>query len=134
MMRADHYMTPTEFARLLRKNLTPEERIMWGLLRDRRMMGYKFLRQHPMKVWETNGRYHFYYADYYCSAKKLVVEIDGLVHTMQEDYDKARDQAMLELKLTVLRVTNDEVNNDLVNVLKKISNHLNSSPNPFSMK
>ena len=132
-MRADHYMTPTEFARLLRKNLTPEERIMWDLLRDRRLLGYKFLRQHPIKIWETNDGYHFYYADFYCSAKKLVVEIDGLIHTMQEDYDKARDQIMLELKLTVLRVTNEEVNNELVSVLKKISEHLNSSPNTFSI-
>ena len=126
-------MTPTEFARLLRKNLTPEERIMWDLLRDRRLLGYKFLRQHPIKIWETNGDYHFYYADFYCSAKKLVVEIDGLIHIMQEDYDKARDQIMLELKLTVLRVTNEEVNNELVSVLKKISEHLNSSPNTFSI-
>lgn len=124
LMRADTYMTPKEFARLLRKNLTPEEVIMWGLLRNRRMMGYKFLRQHPIKVWETNGRYHFYYADFYCADKKLVVEIDGLVHTMQEDYDRARDQVMLELKLNVLRITNGEVNDDLIGVLKKIKSQL----------
>ena len=133
VMRADQYMTPKEFARLQRKNLTPEETILWDLLRDRRMMGYKFLRQHPIKVWETNGHYHFYYADYYCSAKKLVVEIDGLIHTLQEAYDLARDHIMLELKLTVVRVTNEEVNKDLVGVLKKISGYLNSSPGPFSM-
>ena len=96
-------------------------------------MGYKFLRQHPIKVWETNGRYHFYYADFYCASEKLIVEIDGLVHCMQEDYDKARDQIMLELKLKVLRVTNEEVNKDLVGVLKKINEILNSSPGPFSM-
>ena len=123
-MRVDQYMTPTAFARLLRQNLTLEERIMWDLLRNRKMMGYKFLRQHPIKVWETNGRYHFYYADFYCSEKKLVVEIDGLIHTQQEDYDKARDQIMLELKLTVLRITNEEVNKNLVSVLKKINEKL----------
>jgi very-short-patch-repair endonuclease len=132
-MQTDRYLTPTEFARLLRKNLTPEEAIMWGLLRNRRMMGHKFLRQHPIKIWETSGRYHFYFADFYCADKKLVVEIDGLVHTMQEDYDKSRDQVMLELRLTVLRITNEEVNNDLIGVLQKISEHLNSSPSPFSM-
>jgi len=126
-------MTPTEFARLLRKNLTREEAVMWDLLRNRRMMGFKFLRQHPIKVGETNGSYHFYYADFYCSEKKLVVEIDGLIHTMQEDYDTARDQIMLELRLTVLRVTNEEVNKGVVGVLKKIKENLNSSPGPFSM-
>ena len=127
-------MTPKEFARLLRKNLTPEETIMWDLLRNRSLTGYKFLRQHPIKVWETNGRYHFYYADFYCAEMKLVVEIDGLIHTLQEDYDKARDQVMLELRLTVLRVTNEEVNNNLIGVLKRIQETLNSSPGPFSME
>ena len=132
-MRTETFLTPKDFARLLRKNLTPEERIMWNLLRNRKMMGFKFLRQHPIKVWETNGRYHFYFTDFYCSEKKLVVEIDGLFHTMQEEYDRARDQIMLELKLTVLRVTNEEVNEGIVSVLKKISEHLNSSPSLFSM-
>jgi very-short-patch-repair endonuclease len=130
-MRTDYYMTSKEFARLLRKNLTPEERIMWDLLRNRRMMGYKFLRQHPIKVWETNGRYHFYYADFYCSEKKLVVEIDGLIHSMQEDYDQARDHVMLELRLTVVRITNEEVNKDSMQVLKKISKYLNSPDSLF---
>ena len=73
MMRPDYYMTPTEFARLLRKNLTREEAVMWDLLRKRRMMGFKFLRQHPIKVVGTNGNYHFYYADFYCSEKKDVM-------------------------------------------------------------
>lgn len=126
-------MTPKEFARFQRKNLTPEETIMWNLLRNRKMMGYKFLRQHPIKVWETNGRYHFFYTDFYCSEKKLVLEIDGSIHSTQEDYDKSRDYIMLELKYEVLRITNEEVNKELVSVLKKISQYLNSSPNPFSM-
>jgi len=128
MVRPDQFMTPKEFARLLRKNLTTEETIMWDLLRNRNLTGYKFLRQHPIKVWETTGRYHFYYADFYCAEKKLVVEIDGLIHTLQEDYDKARDQVMLELRLTVLRVSNEEVNNNLIGVLKRIQETLNSSP------
>ena len=132
-MRADNYMSAKEFARFLRKNLTPEETIMWDLLRNRHLMGYKFLRQHPIKVWQTNGRYRFYYADFYCAGKRLVVEIDGVIHTIQEDYDTARDIIMMELQITVLRVTNEEVNNDLVGVLRKIKEQLNSSPGPFSM-
>ena len=98
---------------------------MWDLLRNRKLLGHKFLRQHPFQVWETNFRYHYYYADFYCAEKKLVIEIDGLIHTQQEDYDKSRDQIMFELKLTVIRVTNEEVNNNLPNVPKKITDHLN---------
>jgi very-short-patch-repair endonuclease len=131
-MQADKFYTPIEFARLLRKNLTGEEKTMWKFLRNRKLDGFKFLRQHPIKVWETDGRSHFYYADFYCSEKKLVVEIDGLIHAMQEDYDQARDHIMLELKLKVLRITNEEVSSDLKKVLQKIREHLYSSPNPFS--
>jgi very-short-patch-repair endonuclease len=123
-MQADKFYTPTEFARLLRKNLTREERTMWKFLRNRKLDGFKFLRQHPIKVWETDGHRHFYYADFYCSEKKLVVEIDGLIHATQEDYDQARDHIMLELKLKILRITNEEVNSDLKGVLQKIRNLL----------
>ncbi|HEY1019364.1 MAG TPA: DUF559 domain-containing protein [Sediminibacterium sp.] len=132
-MRPDQFMTPTAFARRLRQNLTPEERIMWNLLRNRKLMGYKFLRQHPIKVWETDGHYHFYYADFYCSEKRLVIEIDGLIHCLQEDYDRARDVIMIELNLQVLRVSNEEVNGNVDGVLQKITYYLNSSPSPFSM-
>ncbi len=123
-MKTDKYLSPKDFARLLRKNQTPEETVMWKLLRNRQLLGYKFLRQHPIQIWETNLRYHFYFADFYCAERKLVIEIDGLIHTLQEDYDKARDQVMLELRLTVLRVTNKEVVHDLDGVLERIRSYL----------
>ncbi len=129
-MHPHKHLSPKEFARLLRKNQTPEESIMWNLLRNRKMLGYKFLRQHPIQVWETNLRYHYYYADFYCAEKKLVVEIDGLIHSQQEDYDRSRDYIMMELKLNVLRVTNEEVNTNLVGVVSKISGLLTHPPTP----
>src|SRR6266705_2722784 len=97
------------FARELRKNQTPKEIKVWNLLRNRRLLGFKFLRQHPIVVGKYNGRTGFYIADFYCSEKKLVIEIDGLIHTFQIDYDKARDVIMNEFGLTVFRITNDEV-------------------------
>lgn len=134
-MQSSQFSSSTAFARMLRRNQTREETIMWGLLRNRQCMGYKFVRQHPIKVWETSGRWHYYYADFYCAEKRLVVEIDGLIHCLQEDYDRARDTIMFELRLQVLRVWNKEVNEDLVGVLRKITSALNSidsSPDPFS--
>ena len=132
-MQAERFMTSKEYARLLRKNLTKEESIMWNLLRNRKFLVYKFLRQHPIKVWETTGRYHFYYADFYCAEKKLVIEIDGLIHCQQEEYDQSRDFILYELKYHVLRISNEDVNENLVDVMKKITSILNSSPDPFSM-
>lgn len=83
------------------------------------MLGQKFLRQYPILV--SGG---FYIADFYCAAKKLVVEIDGEIHKLQVEYDKRRDEVMRSMDLTVLRITNQEVTADLNAVLKKIKSHL----------
>ena len=112
------------FARELRKNQTPVEVKLWGRLRNRRLARCKFLRQHPIVVEKYNGRTGFYIADFYCSEKKLAIELDGLIHTFQIDYDKARDVIMNELGLTVLRITNDEVEKNIFDVLNKIKLYL----------
>ncbi len=117
-------MTPKQFARLLRKNSTPQESIMWSLLRNRQLMGYKFLRQNPIRIWDASGHY-YYFADFYCAEKKLVIEIDGLIHTLQEDYDRSRDVVMGEFGYRVLRITNEQVNQNPIAVLKSIANIIN---------
>ena len=112
------------FARELRKNQTPSEAKVWGQVRNRRLLGFKFLRQHPIIAGKYNDRTGFYIADFYCSEKKLVIEIDGLIHTFQIDYDKARDVIINELGLTVFRITNDEVEKHISDVLNKIKLYL----------
>ncbi len=112
------------FARDLRKNQTPAEVKMWEKLRNRKLRGFKFLRQHPILVNQYDGKNSFYIAYFYCSEKKLVVEIDGLIHSLQIDCDKARDIIMNELGLRVLRITNDEVEKSVYEVLNKIKEYL----------
>jgi len=112
------------FARDLRKNQTPAEIKMWEKLRNRKLRGIKFLRQHPILVNQYDGKNIFYIADFYYSEKKLVVEIDGLIHSLQIDYDKARDIIMNELGLSVLRITIDEVEKSVYEVLNKIKEYL----------
>ncbi len=58
-MKIERCTSPIFFARQLRKQQTPEETILWALLRNRKYKGYKFLRQHPIRVWETDGYFHF---------------------------------------------------------------------------
>jgi very-short-patch-repair endonuclease len=123
-MKVDRNLTPKEYARLLRKNLTREEKMIWDLLRDRRLLGFKFLRQHPIRIWDTNGVDHFYFADFYCAEKKLVLEIDGPVHERQTDYDQGRELVMREQGFRTLRVTNQEVNETIEHVLTQIKQRL----------
>ncbi|MFL5239582.1 MAG: endonuclease domain-containing protein, partial [Rhizomicrobium sp.] len=60
-----------EAARQLRLNATDAERKLWYCLRDKRVLGLRFRRQQPIGP---------YIADFYCSAAKLVVELDGSQH------------------------------------------------------
>ena|ERR1700741_298314 len=113
-----------EFARALRKRQTPEEKILWGYLRNRQMMGFKFLRQHPFLFPTMDGRVDFYIVDFYCSKKKLVLELDGEIHLSQVDYDRGRDYLLNELKLKVVRIKNEQINHALNNTLEFIKSLL----------
>src|SRR6476620_72328 len=117
------------FARELRKKQTPSERMMWKYLRNRRFFGFKFLRQHPIIIDIYNNKSGFYIADFYCDEKKLVIEIDGLIHSLQVDYDKARDDVMKDFGLTILRITNVEIEENIIEVMTKIRSILKQKVN-----
>jgi very-short-patch-repair endonuclease len=72
----------TQFARRLRRKSTLAEKVMWILLRDRELAGFKFRRQHPIGV---------YTVDFVCIAHSLIVECDGITHDNRAAYDRARD-------------------------------------------
>ena len=95
----------TQLARQLRQCATTAERKAWELLRDRRMLGLKFRRQHTI---------HGFVADFFCHDLRLVLEIVGSVHSTPEriDYDLERDAIFRGLGLTVIHVANDEVTRD----------------------
>jgi very-short-patch-repair endonuclease len=101
-----------ERARELRKNSTIPERILWGLLRDRRLAGVKFRRQHCVGP---------YIVDFYCLARRLVIEVDGRSNDDRADYDQAR-QAYLEsvAGLHVIRVGNDDILGDPESVILSV--------------
>lgn len=106
-----------ELARELRKNQTPAEIYLWDKLRNRKFLGKKFLRQHPIIFKETDYNFDFFIADFYCHECKLVIEVDGKIHDYQKEHDKQRDLIMENLGLRVLRIKNEEILNhiDIVN-------------------
>ena len=116
--------THLRFARTLRKNQTPEEEMIWERVRDRRLNGFKFLRQHPLFICPFHDQPAFYIADFYCAEKKLVIEIDGTYHDFRVGYDKVRNSIMNEKGLSVLRISNKEVNDCLEAVIEKIASFL----------
>jgi len=110
------------YARLNRKVQTEAEKILWHCLRNRKLQGFKFRRQHPIA--------HFI-ADFFCLESNLVIEIDGSYHDEreQQEYDEGRTFELEEINVKVLRFTNEEVIRDTEFVLKEILNHL-KSPHP----
>jgi very-short-patch-repair endonuclease len=87
------------YARQNRQMLTDAEKILWECLRNRRLKGFKFRRQHPIAD---------FIADFFCLECNLVVEVDGDYHNErdQKEYDEGRTYDLSELKVKVIRFTN----------------------------
>ncbi|MGY6709169.1 MAG: endonuclease domain-containing protein [Rhizobiaceae bacterium] len=83
----------TERARALRQGDNLAEGRLWSELKDRRLGGHKFVRQHPIGP---------YFADFACRAKRLVVELDGSQHVASE-HDRRRDAFMRQAGWSVIR-------------------------------
>ena len=101
-------------AKDLRKNQTEFESILWNRLRDRRLNSIKFRRQVPIGS---------YIVDFVAMDKKLVIELDGSQHLTENsvDYDKKRTEALKQCGYIILRINNNDINNDLDGVLNKIA-------------
>jgi very-short-patch-repair endonuclease len=85
-----------ELARSLRDKQTPAETLLWHLLRKRQLSGFKFRRQH---------QFGDYVADFYCHEAALIIECDGSVHELNENWhhDQNRDAYLIGQGLRVLR-------------------------------
>jgi very-short-patch-repair endonuclease len=94
----------------MRNKQTPQEIVIWELLRKKRFLRYKFLRQHPVFYRIDKGWVDFYIADFYCNKLKMVIEVDGKIHDMCQDYDQERDAKLNAKGLQVIRIKNEEVN------------------------
>src|SRR4051794_26651842 len=85
--------------RRLRGQQTDAERKLWFALRDRRLSGFKFVRQ------EAIGPF---IADFVCRERNLIIEVDGGQHS-ENAKDKGRDGYLREKGYRVLRFWNNDV-------------------------
>lgn len=108
-------LSPRERARVrvsaLRTAQTDAESLLWYHLRNRRFMGLKFRRQHPIGS---------YIADFYCDAHRLVLEIDGGQHAEQMAYDQKRSLWLTSQGIATLRFWNHEVLQHTAAVLEQL--------------
>lgn len=100
-------------AKQLRKNMTAAEMVLWLHLR-KGLYGLKFRRQHPIGL---------FIVDFYCHKVKLVIEIDGSIHNLEDvkENDKLREKELQKWGYSVIRFTNDELLHKCEEVINAIT-------------
>ena len=120
-----------EKAKILRKNETMAEKLLWNKLKEKQLYGYKFRRQHPISQ---------FIVDFYCHELKLIIEVDGKIHNKplvkendenkpeNKEYDDNRTAELERYELKIMRFTNDEIENNLKKVIRSILTVIPSPP------
>ena len=105
----------TRFSQHLRKDMTKEESHLW----------YDFLKDLPITV-NRQKVIGNYIVDFYCATAKVVIEIDGYQHYLDEgeQKDKERDAFLKNLGLTVLRYSNRDIHRNFRGVCEEIVKYL----------
>lgn len=113
-----HNKTNVPIAKALRKNMTKEERHLWyDFLRNYEI---KFLRQKPI------GKY---IVDFYCAKANIIVELDGSQHYENHNIekDKERTEYLEQYGISVIRIPNNQVNQNFRGVCEYIDNIVQQS-------
>ena len=117
-MQRKHNKDIVPIAKVLRKNMTKEEKHLW----------YDFLRMYPVRFSRQKvlGKY---IADFYCAEAKLVIELDGSGHYTEKQlqYDELRTAFLSEYGLTVIRISNENIHKRFEGVCHYIDNLVRQS-------
>ncbi len=117
-MKYNHNKSLVNIGRILRKNMTKEERHLW----------YDFLRGYSVRFIRQKiiGNY---IVDFYSAKANLVIELDGSQHYEEAEISKDNERTkFLESQgLKVLRIPNNEVNNNFCSVCEFIDNEVRKS-------
>ena len=110
-------------ARSLREGSTDAEQKLWYRLRDRQLLGCKFVRQLPVGP---------YVADFACRDRDLIVELDGGQHGTAGGAltDARRTEVLAEHGYRVIRFWNTDVLTNIDGVLQVIAERLEKAPSP----
>lgn len=104
-----------ERAKELRREMTPEEKLLWQEVRANKL-GVHFRRQQVIQG---------FIVDFYCHQAGLVIEVDGDIHDLQKEEDERRERGLSALGLRVVRFRNDEVVGNLFVVVERIKANIN---------
>ena len=105
------------FRRKLRKQMTAAEVALWVMIKNKQLIGERFLRQYSVS---------HYVLDFYCPKYNLAIELDGAGHFTEEGqkYDSDRTEYLNSVGVTVLRFENFEVFEFPMRTLEEIKKYL----------
>ena len=105
----------TNLSRMLRSNMTAEERRLW----------YDFLKPLPIHVNRQKPLGDFI-VDFYIAAVGIVIELDGSQHYSEsgKEQDSARDEYLRQTGNLILRYSNDDVRNSFEGVCLDIKRNI----------
>ncbi|WP_184544252.1 endonuclease domain-containing protein [Mucilaginibacter sp. FT3.2] len=100
-------------ARKLRKDMTFGEVLLWNEVKGNKICGFDFDRQCCIDN---------YIVDFYCKVLMVVIEVDGMSHNYEEAFnkDEIREQRLESFGITILRFSESEMKNDMLNVIRTI--------------
>ena len=110
-MEKKHNKKLVPIAKVLRKNMTKEERRLW----------YDFLRTYPVRFLRQKiiGNY---VVDFYCAKANVIIELDGSGHYTNEGVksDAERTEFLEKYGLKILRIANNELTKNFKGVCEYI--------------
>ena len=117
----------TDRARAMRKTMTPPEARMWANLKRLRGEGFHFRRQAPFKG---------YYLDFVCFKRRLVIEVDGQVHQLDEQirHDRIRDAVLAKEGFVTLRFDNAAIRDNIDDGMDFVVARLKNCPTLASLR
>jgi very-short-patch-repair endonuclease len=100
-----------ELTKQLRNNSTLAEVLLWNELKNRKLKGYRFIRQKPI------GNY---IVDFFCKELFLAIEIDGSTYNNKGEEDIRRQEELEKLGIEFLRFRDKDVKNNIGDVVQSI--------------
>lgn len=98
-------------ARRMRKKPTNAENLLWNEIKNKKLNGIKFRRQHALG---------YFIVDFYTRDFNLIIEIDGSIHEGKVEEDKDRQTFLERSDFKVIRFRNEEIQNSMKSVLERI--------------
>jgi very-short-patch-repair endonuclease len=104
--------------------MTRAEIILWSRIREKKINGYKFRRQQIIID---------YIVDFYCHNLKLIIEVDGEMHSLPENikHDSKRDNILKLNGYNIIRLSNVEVETEINSAINKIISYISENLSPF---